>query len=76
MSYDRQQYLDDLKNDRWCQFAPKHERPVLTALLTECLKDGHTVSIHDSEEWVVKRSTNLNHLYEPKKAFGPVDCPR
>ena len=60
MSYNREQYLDDIANKRWCQFVPKWERPVLTALIKAELEQGNTLSIHDGEEWVVKKSSELN----------------
>jgi predicted fused transcriptional regulator/phosphomethylpyrimidine kinase len=43
-------------------YVPKHERPVLSALLTMALKDDNTVSLCDGEEWVVKRSTSINEV--------------
>jgi hypothetical protein len=43
-------------------YVPKHERPVLSALLTMALKDGNTVSLHDGEEWAVRNSTSINEV--------------
>jgi hypothetical protein len=54
----REQYLADIAAKRWCMYVPKHERPVLSALIKAHLDRGHTLSIWDSEEWVVKRSTD------------------
>lgn len=50
------QYKADLEAKRWCMYVPKHERPVLSALLTLCLVGGNKISIHNGEEWVVKQS--------------------
>ena len=46
---------------------PVWERPYITALLTEILKDGHTVSVYDGEEYVIKRT---NDLAEITRALG------
>jgi hypothetical protein len=43
-------------------YVPKHERPVLSALITKALKHGNTVSLHDGEEWVVVNSTSINEV--------------
>ena len=58
--YDRDQYLADLEAKRWCQFVPKHERPVLGRLIKLCLEGGNTISVFDSEEYVVKRGTEYS----------------
>lgn len=34
------------------------ERRVCTALVGACLRRGFLISVHDSEEWVVKKSTD------------------
>lgn len=38
------------------------ERAVIRRLLRELLKDGCTVSLHDSEEWSVIRSRDFDEL--------------
>jgi hypothetical protein len=56
MGYDREQYKADIEAKRWCQFVPKHERLVLSRLISTIINCGHSVSINDSEEWVVVKS--------------------
>lgn len=42
---------------------PKHERPVVTALLTACLAGGeNTISVYDGEEWSVKRTKSISKI--------------
>ena len=53
-------YAEDLAAKRWCRYVPKHERPVLGALIKLCLENDHTVSVHDGEEFVVNESTSYN----------------
>jgi len=36
----------------------KMERRICTALVGSCLRRGYLISVHDSEEWVVKKSTD------------------
>ena len=48
------------------EYAAPCERPVLQLLVDLCLRDGGTVSIWDTEEWSVEKSTDkleiLNNL--------------
>lgn len=46
----------------YSEYVPKHERPVISALITAALVDGNTISVFDSEEYVVKRSTSINAI--------------
>ena len=46
----------------YSEYVPKHERPVISALLTMALKDGNTVSVFDGEEYVIKRGTSINAI--------------
>lgn len=57
MTFDHEQYKADIDAKRWCQFVPKHERPVLSKLIKLALEDeGNTISVFDTEEWVVSKS--------------------
>jgi hypothetical protein len=51
-------YAEDIAAKRWCRYVPKHERPVLSALINASLEGGNLLSVHDGEEYVVKRSTD------------------
>ncbi len=46
----------------YSQYVPKHERPVISMLIKLCLENGNTISVHDSEEFVVKRSRKINEI--------------
>ena len=54
----REQYVADIKAKRWCMYVPKQERPVLSRLIDLVVGGGNVISVHDSEEWVVKRSSD------------------
>jgi hypothetical protein len=41
------------------RYVPKTERPVLSALIKSVLADGHTISVYDTEEYVLKRSASF-----------------
>lgn len=60
MPYDQDQYKADLKAKRWCQFVPKNERPVISAMIKAILKAGHSVSICDGAETVVDMSKDAS----------------
>lgn len=46
----------------YSEYVPKHERPVLTALIKALLQGAHTISVFDTEYYVLKRSTSLNAI--------------
>ena len=62
MTFDREAYEADMEAGRWCQFVPKHERPVVGALTKALLDRGYTLAIHDGEEWACKRTTRYTKL--------------
>lgn len=46
----------------YSDYVPQHERPVLTALIKAALVGDNTISVFDSEEYVLKRSASLNDI--------------
>lgn len=47
----------------YSDYVPTHERPVITALITAALATpGNTISVNDTEDWIIKRSTNRNDI--------------
>ena len=46
----------------YSDYVPKNERPVLSALITAALQGGNTISVYDSEEYVLKRSRSLGAI--------------
>lgn len=46
----------------YSKYVPQNERPVISSLITRCLKNGNTISVFDSEEFVLKRSTKINEI--------------
>jgi len=54
----RDQYIADIKAKRWCMYVPEWERPVISRLIDLVVDGGNVICVHDSEEWVVKRSSD------------------
>jgi len=46
----------------YSKYVPTNERPVLSALITAALQGGNTISVNDSEEYILKRSTSINAI--------------
>ena len=40
----------------------RHDQKAAEALVAEILKRGYSVSVHDSEQWVVKKSTDRDAI--------------
>jgi hypothetical protein len=43
----------------YSQYVPQHERPVITALITELLERGYKIAVHDGEEYVTPKSRKM-----------------
>ena len=46
----------------YSEYVPTWERPVISALLSAILDGGNTVSVYDTEDYVLKRSRSINAI--------------
>jgi hypothetical protein len=49
------------------------ELAVFNRLITACLAKGYFVSVHDGEEWAVKRSSDMSEIREAATAVEMVE---
>lgn len=52
-----------MSNANLPDYLKPHDAECVTRLVSECLRRGYTISVHDGEEWAVERSTDPAVIY-------------